>query len=205
MSASETAREPEPETESEPEPEPGTRSRILAIAGRMFAERGYAATSLSDIASELGTSKAALYYHFRSKASIFDALIAEPIEAMRQLAESASDRATTASDILGSVIDTTVASRALVAVIESDLSTRVLVNADETRATSNAINATIVAALAARTVEPGASIRAQIAYTVARLGAVSVLPFAGAHASAQSRQFADDRAELLAAALRVLN
>jgi AcrR family transcriptional regulator len=195
----------EPASKSEPESEPDTRSRILAIAGRMFAERGYAATSLSDIATELGTSKAALYYHFRSKASIFGALVAEPIEAMRRLSESASDRAMTAFDILGAVIDTTIASRALVGVIESDPSTRALVNAEETRATSDAINAAIVAALAARTTEPGASIRAQIAYTVARLGAVSVLPFAGADAREQSRQFADDRAELLAAALRVLN
>lgn len=44
-----------------------TRSRILAAARRLFAERGYAATSLADIAAEVGLTKTAVAYHFHPK------------------------------------------------------------------------------------------------------------------------------------------
>jgi AcrR family transcriptional regulator len=44
----------------------GTRERILSVAGELFAQQGYAGTSIVDIAGQLGTSKAAIYYHFAS-------------------------------------------------------------------------------------------------------------------------------------------
>lgn len=51
-----------------------TRERLLDVALELFSEKGYAETSLREIAAELGVSKAALYYHFESKADIFMAL-----------------------------------------------------------------------------------------------------------------------------------
>jgi len=47
-----------------------TRERILDIALELFTERGYDKTSLRDIAERLGTTKAALYYHFERKEDI---------------------------------------------------------------------------------------------------------------------------------------
>jgi AcrR family transcriptional regulator len=47
-----------------------TRERILDIALELFTEHGYDKTSLRDIAERLGTTKAALYYHFKSKSDI---------------------------------------------------------------------------------------------------------------------------------------
>ena len=47
-----------------------TRERILDIALHLFIRKGYAETSLREIAAELGFSKAALYYHFESKQDI---------------------------------------------------------------------------------------------------------------------------------------
>src|ERR1700735_406842 len=47
-----------------------TRERILDIALELYTEHGYDKTSLRDIAERLGTTKAALYYHFKSKADI---------------------------------------------------------------------------------------------------------------------------------------
>lgn len=47
-----------------------TRERILDIALELFTEHGYDKTSMRDIAERLGTTKAALYYHFKSKADI---------------------------------------------------------------------------------------------------------------------------------------
>lgn len=53
-----------------------TRERILQTALALFAERGYAGTSMSDIAGALGLSKAALYRHYESKQAIFDSIVA---------------------------------------------------------------------------------------------------------------------------------
>ncbi|SEF56037.1 DNA-binding transcriptional regulator, AcrR family [Nonomuraea solani] len=44
-----------------------TRTRILAAARELFAERGYAATSLADIAAVVGLTKTAVAYHFHPK------------------------------------------------------------------------------------------------------------------------------------------
>jgi len=51
-------------------PRGGTRERIQAIALELFAEQGYEKTSLREIAERLGLTKAALYYHFKSKEDI---------------------------------------------------------------------------------------------------------------------------------------
>ncbi|MFC5835417.1 TetR/AcrR family transcriptional regulator [Nonomuraea insulae] len=47
-----------------------TRAQILQVALRLFAEKGYEATSTRDISSELGMTKSSLYYHFRNKEAI---------------------------------------------------------------------------------------------------------------------------------------
>jgi AcrR family transcriptional regulator len=51
-----------------------TRERILDIARDLFVDKGYDKASLRDIAEALGFSKAAIYYHFESKADILLAL-----------------------------------------------------------------------------------------------------------------------------------
>ncbi|HUJ56576.1 MAG TPA: helix-turn-helix domain-containing protein [Gaiellaceae bacterium] len=50
------------------------RERILDVALELFNEQGYDATSLREIAERLDVTKAALYYHFKSKADILLAL-----------------------------------------------------------------------------------------------------------------------------------
>ncbi|RSS60751.1 TetR/AcrR family transcriptional regulator [Streptomyces sp. WAC06614] len=47
-----------------------TRQRIQDIALELFAEQGYEKTSLREIAERLGVTKAALYYHFKTKEEI---------------------------------------------------------------------------------------------------------------------------------------
>ena len=66
--ATETTTDAAPSAESAPEG--STRERILDIALELFIEHGYDKTSIRDIAERLGTTKAALYYHFKSKADI---------------------------------------------------------------------------------------------------------------------------------------
>jgi AcrR family transcriptional regulator len=47
-----------------------TRSQAQQVALELFAEQGYEKTSLREIAERLGVTKAALYYHFKSKEDI---------------------------------------------------------------------------------------------------------------------------------------
>ena len=51
-------------------PRTDTRSRVQKVALELFAEQGYEKTSLREIAGRLGVTKAALYYHFKSKEDI---------------------------------------------------------------------------------------------------------------------------------------
>ena len=52
-----------------------TRARILSVANELFIEQGYEGTSLREIADRLDITKAALYYHFRSKDEILETLL----------------------------------------------------------------------------------------------------------------------------------
>jgi AcrR family transcriptional regulator len=52
-----------------------TRARIQQVALELFAEHGYDKTSLREIAERLDVTKAALYYHFKSKEDIVRSLV----------------------------------------------------------------------------------------------------------------------------------
>src|SRR5262244_1051810 len=54
----------------------GTASRVLDVAERLVQVRGFNGFSYADIAAELQITKAALHYHFASKADLGEALIA---------------------------------------------------------------------------------------------------------------------------------
>ncbi|GAA4013366.1 TetR family transcriptional regulator [Streptomyces marokkonensis] len=62
-----------------------TRQRIQDVALELFAEQGYEKTSLREIAESLDVTKAALYYHFKTKeeilVSIFEDLT-QPIQGL---------------------------------------------------------------------------------------------------------------------------
>ena len=51
-----------------------TRDRIRTVAMKLFSEQGYEHTSIRQIAEQLGITKAAVYYHFRSKEDIVTSL-----------------------------------------------------------------------------------------------------------------------------------
>jgi TetR/AcrR family transcriptional regulator len=47
------------------------RARLMAVATRLFAEKGYAATSVSEIVSAVGVTKPILYYYFKNKEDLY--------------------------------------------------------------------------------------------------------------------------------------
>ena len=56
---------------------PHTRKQILDASLRLFSERGFARTTVRDIAKQAGITDAAIYYHFESKRELLEALVEE--------------------------------------------------------------------------------------------------------------------------------
>lgn len=52
-----------------------TRCRILDAAEQVFQRQGVSRTSLNQIATEAGVTRGAIYWHFRNKADLYDAMI----------------------------------------------------------------------------------------------------------------------------------
>lgn len=98
----------------------GTRTRILDISRDLFAAQGYGSTSISQIAEKLGTSKAALYYHFKSKEEILDAILSEPWEAMKDFRVSCSEPGAKPEDIFGGLIDFVAGPASCLSTFEND-------------------------------------------------------------------------------------
>ena len=59
-----------------------TRERILDVAERLFADSGFASTSLRDITAEAGVNLAAVNYHFGSKEALLGAILERRIRPM---------------------------------------------------------------------------------------------------------------------------
>jgi TetR/AcrR family transcriptional regulator len=59
-----------------------TRAAILAAAEEQFARYGFVATRLEDIAAVVGLKRAALFYHFRDKQALYDAVAADAFGAL---------------------------------------------------------------------------------------------------------------------------
>lgn len=100
-----------------------TRARLLDTALALFTVHGVEGTSLQMIADALGVTKAAVYYHFRTKDEITEA-VAEP--AVRELLVMLDHAATIsrpgprADYLIDEFVDLVVRNRVLVAVVCSD-------------------------------------------------------------------------------------
>ncbi|HVU28542.1 MAG TPA: TetR/AcrR family transcriptional regulator [Verrucomicrobiae bacterium] len=86
-----------------------TRQHVLRAALKRFADCGYAATSVQQIVGDAKVSKPALYYHFRDKAGLFEALVNEAHDGKFRVIQEAAARAKTfrgqAQEILVAVFD----------------------------------------------------------------------------------------------------
>lgn len=64
-----------------------SKENMLLVALRLFAQKGYGATSIFDIAHELQITKGAIYKHFKNKQDILDAIISKMEENDQRFAE----------------------------------------------------------------------------------------------------------------------
>ena len=61
-----------------------TKTRLLDAAEKLFGQNGFDATSLRDITAEAQVNLASVNYHFQSKDSLIDAVIARRLEPLNQ-------------------------------------------------------------------------------------------------------------------------
>ena len=64
-----------------------SKENMLLVALRLFAQKGYEATSIFDIAHELEITKGAIYKHFKNKQDILNAIISKMEENDQRFAE----------------------------------------------------------------------------------------------------------------------
>lgn len=76
------------------------RREILRAAARVFAERGYYACTVEDIARAIGVSKGVIYYYFRSKDEICTEVVSAAIEGAIQRLEAVVAMGGTSAEML---------------------------------------------------------------------------------------------------------
>jgi AcrR family transcriptional regulator len=69
-----------------------TRNKILEVAEREFAARGYDGAHLQHIASQVGVQKTALYYYFASKGALYEAVLVRMLETFDGAVRDALER-----------------------------------------------------------------------------------------------------------------
>ena len=108
-----------PAVDLETSEEPGRRPRgrpgydrdtVLRRAIELFIRQGYDATSINDLAVDLGVSKSALYHHFASKEALLSAALDEGLAGLSSAVDAAADatRDGTAYDRLRATVEAAV-------------------------------------------------------------------------------------------------
>jgi AcrR family transcriptional regulator len=77
-----------------------TRTALIAAGRRLFGERGFAATSIEELAAAAGVTRGALYHHFASKEDLFAAVFEEVERDLVMAAARAAEKAKDAWDRL---------------------------------------------------------------------------------------------------------
>lgn len=90
------------------------RTRLIDAAARLVYERGFANTALSDIAREAEVPLGNIYYYFKTKAEIGEAIIAGQLAAFESQ-RLAWDRAETPKARLRALVQTTIDNRGMLA------------------------------------------------------------------------------------------
>lgn len=87
---------------------------ILGAARTCLGERGYAATTIAEIAAEAGVSRGLLHYYFKSKEDLFAQVVRASSEIHLELVQSMFAQSKSADDLASGLVD------ALRAIVDSD-------------------------------------------------------------------------------------
>jgi AcrR family transcriptional regulator len=106
-----------------------TRQRLIDVAVDLFTRHSFAGTSLQMIADEMGFTKAAIYYHFRTREELLAAVVEpifEQLSGVITAAEAQHSATARADRMLRGYAELAVANRALVSVLACDPSVTTL-------------------------------------------------------------------------------
>ena len=84
------------------------RETVLRRAIELFNRQGYEATSMADLADELGLTKSAIYHHVESREQLLSAALDEALDELTALVEAAADPARADATDAGSRLRTLV-------------------------------------------------------------------------------------------------
>ena len=100
------------------------RERLVRLAAELFAEKGYQATTVRNIADEAGILSGSLYHHFDSKESIVDEILTsffdELAAASRAAVERGGDPRTVLAELVRVCCGTLVPHRAAITVFQNE-------------------------------------------------------------------------------------
>jgi AcrR family transcriptional regulator len=105
---------------AEPTEEPMDR-RIAQLALARFRLGGFVGTSIADLAGALGVSKAAIYYHYRSKDALLHHLIDPLLDAIDACIHDHTTPARTPRGLLGAFLAVLLAHRQVVPLVATDI------------------------------------------------------------------------------------
>ena len=140
-----------------------TRARLIDVAVDLFTRHSFAGTSLQMIADEMGFTKAAIYYHFRTREELLAAVVEPIFEQLSDVITAAEAQRTAtarADHMLRGYAELAVANRALVSVLACDPSVTTLLR-DQPH-WGGLINRQL-ALLAGGALDPGGLIKATVA------------------------------------------
>ena len=81
-----------------------TKRKIFETSMKLFAKKGYDATSIEEITATVGVAKGTLYYHFSSKEEIFNFLVEEGMKLLKNSIDIKISKLDSAVDKLRAVI-----------------------------------------------------------------------------------------------------
>nr|WP_296773533.1 TetR/AcrR family transcriptional regulator [Rhodococcus sp. (in: high G+C Gram-positive bacteria)] len=81
---------------------------ILDVAEDLLATRGYAETTVADIAEAAGITRPALYFYFASKQEVLIALVARTVQALQEKSGAALTATAPVGDIIATALERTV-------------------------------------------------------------------------------------------------
>ncbi len=81
-----------------------TKRKIFEASMKLFAEKGYDATSIEEITATVGVAKGTLYYHFSSKEEIFNFLVEEGMKLLHNSVDLKIDKLPNYIDKLKAIV-----------------------------------------------------------------------------------------------------
>ena len=81
-----------------------TKRKIFETSMKLFAQKGYDATSIEEITANVGVAKGTLYYHFSSKEEIFEFLIEEGVKLLKNSIEIKTEKLDNSIDKIRAIV-----------------------------------------------------------------------------------------------------